>query len=77
MRARALESLARTNNDLTDAELFASQTDEYWFVDLCMEQLHRLPSEINPIITCREYTKLQAYYIVKRAIADMQQSRRG
>lgn len=77
VRARALESLSRTADDLTDAELFASQTDEYWFIGLALETLHRLPSEVSPLIGCREYTRLQAYSIVKRAISDLQRSRMG
>ncbi len=64
--------LARTDDELTDAELFARQTDDYWFIDLCLEQLHRLPSEVEQTLLCREYTALQAYHIVKRAITDMQ-----
>jgi hypothetical protein len=72
VRRRALELLTRSEDALTDAELFASQTDDYWYIDLCLEQLHRLPSEVDPLIGCREYTRLQAYYLVRRAIDDMQ-----
>jgi hypothetical protein len=67
--------LARTDDDLTDAELFMQQaTDDHWFVSLCIEDLHRLPSEINPILTMREYGVLQAHAIIKRAISDMQRA---
>jgi len=72
VRRRALELLTRSEDDLTDAELFASQTDDYWYIDLCISELHRLPSEVDPLIGCREYTQLQAYYLVRRAIDDMQ-----
>jgi hypothetical protein len=72
VRRRVLELLARTEDDLTDAELFAQQSDEFWFVELCTSTLHRLPSEIELILTCREYTLLQAHSIVSRAIHDMQ-----
>lgn len=73
MRRRALELLARTDDDLSDAELFMRQaTDDHWYVSLCIEDLHRLPSEINPILTMREYTLLQAHSIIKRAISDQQ-----
>lgn len=47
-------------------------TDDHWFVSLCLEDLHRLPSEINPILTMREYGVLQAHSIIKRAISDQQ-----
>ena len=47
-------------------------TDDHWFVSLCLEDLHRLPSEINPILMMREYGVLQAYATIKRAISDMQ-----
>jgi hypothetical protein len=49
-------------------------TDDHWYVSLCIEDLRRLPSEINPILTMREYTLLQAHSIIKRAIADMQKA---
>lgn len=72
VRRRALALLDLTHDDLSDAEMFAQQSDEYWYVDLCLEQLHRLPSEVDRILLCREYTALQAYQVVKRAIHDMQ-----
>ena len=59
--------LQRTADDLTDAELFGRLTDEGWYVDVCLEQLHRLPSEVDPILGCREYTTLQARSLVKQA----------
>lgn len=69
MRVEALKLIARDDDDLSDAELFARQGDEeYWFVDLCLESLHRLPCEIEPILLCREYTVLQAHSIIKRAM---------
>ena len=49
-------------------------TDDHWYVDLCIESLHRLPSEINGILTMREYGTLQAHSIIKRAISDMQRA---
>jgi len=49
-------------------------TDDQWYVSLCLEDLHRLPSEINDILTMREYTLLQAHAVVKRAISDMQRA---
>ena len=67
----ALDLLDRTLDDLSDLELFARQTDEAWYQDLCLESLHRLPSEIDPILGCREYTALQARSIVKAAQAQL------
>ena len=58
----------RTDAERTDAELFAQQEEAFWYIDFCVEQLHRLPTEINPILTCRAYTELQAYSIVKQAM---------
>lgn len=75
VRARALELIARTDDDLADVELFAQQGDPFWYVHLCLEQLHRLPSEIAPILLCREYTEIQAYHTVKRAMDELQMSR--
>src|SRR4051794_31746202 len=50
VRRTALERLRRTDDDLTDAEIFARQgNDGYWFVDLCLEKLHRLPIEVEPL----------------------------
>jgi hypothetical protein len=70
--------LERTDDDLTDAELFAREaTDEYWFVSMCIKQLHRLPSEITPILMEREYLTLAAHNVIERAIADMQQTTAG
>lgn len=49
-------------------------TDDYWYVEMCVESLNRLPSEINPILTMREYGVLQAHSTIKRAISDMQRA---
>jgi hypothetical protein len=73
VRDRALALLARTDDDLTDAEIFAQQEDGFWYIDLCLDQLHRLPSEVDPLLLCREYTQLQAYNVVKRAMQELQQ----
>lgn len=70
----ALELLERDIDDLTDAELFSRSTDETWFIDLCLDKLHRLPSEVEPLMGCREYTTLQAFYIIKQAQSRMAQS---
>ena len=75
MRDRALELLVQTDDDLTDAEIFAQQGDPFWYVDLCLEKLHRLPSEVDPLLLCREYTEIQAYHVVKRAMNELQLSR--
>lgn len=75
MRSRALELLGRADDDLTDAELFARQGDPFWYIDLCLGQLHRLPSEVNPLLLCREYTEIQAYHLVKQAMQELQASR--
>lgn len=67
VRRQALELLDRTIDDMTDAELFGRAPDQFWFIDLCLDKLHRLPSEVDQVLTCREYTQIQAYHIVKRA----------
>lgn len=72
-----MELLERTEDDLTDAEILGRSPDELWFMDLCVEELHRLPSEVNPLLMCREYTWLKARSVVKRAMADMQRSFSG
>lgn len=54
-------------DELTDVELMARTPDELWYMDLCLETLHRLPSEVDHILGCREYTRLKARSIVKRA----------
>jgi hypothetical protein len=69
VRSQALSLLGRDDDELTDRELFAQQADDdFWYVGLCLEQLHRLPSEVNATLLCREYTELQAYQLVKRAM---------
>lgn len=69
VRREALALIARDEDALSDAEIFARQGDEeYWFVDLCLSQLNRLPCEIEPLLLCREYTVLQAHTIIKRAM---------
>lgn len=70
----ALEMMDRDLDDLTDTELMNRSTDDTWFIDLCLDKLHRLPSEIEPIMGCREYTSLQAFFIVKQAQQRMTQS---
>lgn len=73
MRRRALELIARTDDDLSDAELFMQQAlDDYWYVELCLGTLHRLPSELDATLTMREYGVLQAHQVIKRAISEMQ-----
>lgn len=69
VRREALARMRRTTDDLTDAELFADQDDEFWFIDLAITALQRLPDELAPMLTCRGYTQLQAYFIVKSTIA--------
>jgi hypothetical protein len=71
VRRLALELLDRDIDDLSDSELMHRMTDEMWFVDLCLNQLHRLPSEVEPLMGCREYTTLQAYFVVKQAQSRM------
>lgn len=73
MRRRALEiaTRERTLDDLTDMELFARQTDEAWYIDICIGDLHRLPSEIDPILGMREYVTLQARAIVAQARSEL------
>ena len=67
MRRKALELMARTIDDLTNLELVTRATDELWYLDLCLDTLHRLPSEVDTVLLCREYTALQARGIIKQA----------
>jgi hypothetical protein len=72
VRRTALDRLKRTDDDLTDAEIFARQgNDDFWFVDLCLEKLHRLPIEVEPLLLCRHHTELQAYHVIRSAMADL------
>lgn len=61
----------RTLDDLTDVEVILRQTDEGWFADFCLETLQRLPSEVEPTITMRECTLIQARGIVKQAQGEL------
>ena len=72
VRRAALESLDRADDDLTDREIFAQQADDsFWFIELCLETLHRLPIEIDPLLLCRHYTELQAYHIIKKVMTGL------
>ena len=71
MRRLALDLLERDIDDLSDVELMNRSTDDVWFIDLCLNTLHRLPSEVEPLMGCREYTTLQAYFVVKQAQSRM------
>lgn len=53
---------------MTDAEIFAQQDEAFWYIDLCLQTLHRLPCEIDALLTCRAYTEMQAYSVIKRAM---------
>lgn len=67
VRRTALALLNRTLDDLTDLELFSRQTDEGAFLDFCLEELRRLPSEVEPTLGMREWGMIQARGIVKQA----------
>lgn len=74
VRDRALELIARTDDDLTDVELFARQAnDDWWWMEFTLESLHRLPSEVD--ILCREWTQIQAHSLIKQAMQSLQMSR--
>ena len=68
---RAFELVDRTIDDLTDAEVILRQTDEGWFVNFCLDELRRLPSEVEPFITMRECTLIQARGIARAAQAEL------
>jgi hypothetical protein len=73
VRTRALELADRDESELSDAEVLAQDADDtFWFIALCLSELHRLPSEISPILTCREYTELQAHAIIQKAMGELQ-----
>jgi hypothetical protein len=59
--------LERTVDDLSDMELFSRLTDEGAFVNFCIDELRRLPSEVAPVLGCREWTLIQARAIVREA----------
>lgn len=52
--------------------LSADGGSDFWYIDLCIQELHRLPAEITPLLTQRAYTELQAYNLVKRAMEELQ-----
>jgi hypothetical protein len=60
VRTRALEIMAREDTDLTDAEILARDAnDDFWFVSLpCRDPAYGCRAEIEPLLTCREYTLL-------------------
>jgi len=72
VQRQALALLDRTEDDMTDAELMGRASEEHWYMGLCMERFHRLPSEVDLVLGCREYTALRAHGVVARAIDDMQ-----
>lgn len=53
---------------MSDVELFAAQDEQFWYIDLCIEKLHRLPTEVDALLLCRAYTELQAYQLIKSAM---------
>lgn len=72
MRRLALELIERDDDELSDQEIFArSGADEFWYIQLCLETMHRLPSELDSVLLCREYTLLQAYHIIKKAMGSL------
>lgn len=71
VRRTAFALLDRTLDDLTDLEIFSRQTDEAVFLDFCLDELRRLPSEVEPLIGMREWTMIQARGIVKQAQAQL------
>lgn len=74
VRRRAIELTEHKDEDeMTDLELFARAPEEFWYIDLCVDKLHRLPSEIDPVIGCREYTALQAHALITRAMGELMQ----
>lgn len=70
MRRQVLKLLARTEDDLTDAELMGRGSEEFHEMALWLD-LGRVPSEMDAI-GCREYTRLRAYGLVRRAMDDLQ-----
>lgn len=70
MRREALRQAGRGGDldAMTDTELFAAQDPDFWYIDLCLETLHRLPIEVDALLLCRTYTELQAYQLIKNAM---------
>lgn len=75
-RQKALELLEQTLDDLTDAEYLGLGTDEGWWYSLCLDSLHRLPSEVEPALTAREYELLKARAVVQTAYAKLADAQR-
>jgi hypothetical protein len=73
VRTLALELAERDESELNDSEVLAQDgTDDFWFISLCLDTLHRLPSEVNDTLMCREYTALQAHSIIRKAMTELQ-----
>lgn len=52
--------------DMSDLEHLQRTTDDYWFISVCIEKLHRLPSELEDI-GMSQVCLLRAYGIVSNA----------
>lgn len=76
VRREALAMLERQQDidDLTDVEVLSRSTDDLWYLDLCIDNLHRLPNEVDEVLLCREYTALRARSLVKAAQAKLIQT---
>jgi len=61
-------------DEMTDAEVFAAQDEQFWYVDMCVEKFHRLTVEVDALLTCRAYTELQAYQLIKSAMLKLTRS---
>lgn len=76
VRTKALELLGQTLDDLTDAEYLGMGTDEGWWLSLCLDTMHRLPSEVEPTLTAREYELLKARALVQTAYSKVLEEHR-
>lgn len=56
---------------MSDVEVVLRQTDEGAFLGFCLDELRRLPSEVEPIMTMREWTLIQARGIVRQAQSEL------
>lgn len=69
VRREALRLIGRSADDLSDFEHLMRQTEAYWWLDYCLARFQRLPVEIEPRLTCRQFTHLQAHAVVSDAYA--------
>lgn len=64
----ALWLLSRADDDLTDLEHLTRTEPAHWWYRWCLSNLHAPPHWIDPLITMRQYTDIQAHELVSNAL---------